>query len=87
MRYVVSWYRLSWDTPSQHSTQSLGLLMAKPITPSYPITGKRANEMIVNFELANRGEVLPEQVEKTRKNAERALKFFKNPTAAVSGRK
>lgn len=52
--------------------------MAKPISPSYPVTGNQAENLIKDIENTNRGEVDPAQRRLIENNMDKALRFFRN---------
>jgi hypothetical protein len=61
--------------------------MAKPISPSYPVTGKQAAELVQEIERANNGQVDEKQLRLLEKNAEKALHFFRNVASILSPKK
>jgi hypothetical protein len=61
--------------------------MAKPISPSYPVTGKQAEDLIQEIDRANRGKVDPGQQKAIERNMEKALDFFRNAASILSSKK
>jgi hypothetical protein len=61
--------------------------MAKPIAPSYPVTGEQARKLVQEIESANRGDRNPAQQEVLNKNIDTALNFFRNASAILSSKK
>jgi hypothetical protein len=61
--------------------------MAKPISPSYPVTGEQARDLIQEIERVSKGEVDEAQRRKLESNAEKAIHFFKNAASILSKKK
>lgn len=61
--------------------------MAKPISPSYPVTGAQAKELVQEIERTSKGEVDPEQKRVLDQNLEKAIHFFRNAAAILSSSK
>lgn len=60
--------------------------MAKPISPSYPVTGKQARELAQEIERTDRGDVNPDHLRMLEENAKKALHFFRNASSILSSR-
>ena len=58
--------------------------MAKPISPSYPVTGQQAEDLIREIDRANKGEIDPAQRQAIEGNMEKALRFFRNAASILT---
>jgi hypothetical protein len=61
--------------------------MAKPISPSYPVTGKQAESLMQEIERTNKGDIDPDQRKAIDRNMEKALGFFRNAASILSSKK
>lgn len=58
--------------------------MAKPISPSYPVTGRQAEDLIREIDRTNKGEIDPAQRQAIEGNMEKALRFFRNAASILA---
>lgn len=61
--------------------------MAKPISPSYPVTGEQARDLIQEIDRVSKGQIDQAQKRKLEENADKAIRFFQNAASILSSKK